>query len=145
VTLDFDVCTDTEDDPNFKVQAFDGLTLRVLDATPGHAARSVLVEAFEDEFTTDGFKHFPKHLPRNNDPAYLQDMSVWAGDSQGRQHVHLRLPGMAGTTAQLRFEYTQDGSGICLDVGGGPVCGVSVDNLVLRSVRATAAPIPKPR
>ncbi len=72
--------------------------------------RSVLVEAFADEFTTDGFKHFPKHLPRNGNPAYLQDMSVWAGDSEGAQHVRLRLPGMAGTTAQLRFEFTQDGS-----------------------------------
>ena len=140
VTLDFDVCTDTEDDPNFRVQAFDGLTLRIFDATAGHTARSVLVEAFADELTTDGFKHFPKHLPRNNDPAYLQDMSVWAGDSHGSQHVHLRLPGMAGTSAQMRFEYTQDGSGICLDVGGGPVCGVSVDNVVVRSVRSVAQP-----
>ena len=101
------------------------------------------MEAYADELTTNGFKHFPKHLPRNNNPAYLQDMSVWAGDSQGVQHVHMRLPGMAGSIAQLRFEYTQDGTGICLDVGGGPVCGVSVDNLVLRSVHATAAPVPK--
>lgn len=145
VTLDFDVCTDTEFDPSFNVQAFDGLTLRILDATPGHTARSVLVEAYADELTTNGFKHFPKHLPRNNNPAYLQDMSVWAGDSQGIQHVRMRLPGMAGTIAQLRFEYTQDGSATCLDVGGGPVCGVSVDNLVLRSVRATAAPVPAAR
>ena len=143
VTLDFDVCTDTEDDPNFLIQAFDGLTLRIFDTTPGRTARSVLVEAYADELTTNGFKHFPKHLPRNNNPAYLQDMSVWAGDSQGVQHVHMRLPGMAGSIAQLRFEYTQDGTGICLDVGGGPVCGVSVDNLVLRSVHATAAPVPK--
>jgi len=143
VTLDFDVCTGTEDDPNFAVQAFDGLTLRILDGTPGHTARSVLVEAFEDELTTGSVKHFPKHLPRNNDPRYLQDMSVWAGNSHGARHVHMRLPGMAGTTSQLRFEYTQDGSGTCLDVGGGPVCGVSVDNLVLKSVKATAAAVPK--
>ncbi len=44
--------------------------------------------------------------PRNNDPAYLpaylQDMSVWVGDSQGVKHVHMRLPGMPGTAAQLR-------------------------------------------
>jgi hypothetical protein len=143
VTLDFDVCTDTEDDPNFQVQAFDGLTLRILDGTAGHTARSVLVEAFEDELTTGNIQHFPKHLPRNNDTRYFQDMSVWAGKSHGAKHVHMRLPGMAGTTAQLRFEYTQDGSGTCLDVGGGPVCGVSVDNLVLRSVKATAAPVPQ--
>ena len=31
--------------------------------------------------------------------------------TRGRvQHVRMRLPGMAGTIAQLRFEYTQDGS-----------------------------------
>ena len=117
--------------------AFDGLTLRI-DGHRGAYARSVLAEAFEDEFTTDGFKHFPKHLPRNNNPAYLQDMSVWAGDSGGPQHVRLRLPGMAGAIAQLRFEFTQDGNGTCLDVGGGPICGVSVDNVVVRSVRAIA-------
>ena len=142
VTLDFDVCTDTEFDPNFRIQAFDGLTLRIFDATPGNTARSVLVEAFADELTTGNRKHFPKHLPRNSNPAYLEDMSVWAGDSRGLRHVHMRLPGMAGTVSQLRFEYTQDGSSTCLDVGGGPVCGVSIDNLVLRSVRATAAPVP---
>jgi len=140
VTIDFDVCTDTEFDPNFNVLAYDGLSLRIFDATAGHTARSVLVEAFEDEFTTDGFKHFPKHLPRSGNPAYFQDMSVWAGDSNGAQHVHLRLPGMAGTTAQMRFEYTQDGFGTCLDVGGGPVCGVSVDNIVVKSVKSIAPP-----
>jgi hypothetical protein len=68
-------------------------------------------------------------------------MSVWAGKSPGSQHVKLRLPGMAGTTAQLRFEFTQDGSATCLDVGGGPVCGVSVDNVVIKSVKSTAAPV----
>jgi hypothetical protein len=77
VTLDFDVCTDTEFDPNFNIQAFDGLTLRIFDNTAGFTPRSVLVEAYADEITTGSIKHFPKHLPRNNDPAYLQDMSVW--------------------------------------------------------------------
>ena len=129
------------DDPNFNILAYDGLSIRITDQTPGRFLRSVLAEAFDDEFTTDGFKHFPKHLPRNNNPAYFQDMSVWAGDSGGVKHVHLRLPGMAGTTAQLRFEYTQDGSATCLDVGGGPVCGVSVDNVVINSVKDTAAPL----
>ena len=141
VTLEFDVCTDTEHDPNFRVLAYDGLTLRIADLTTGNFLRSVLVEAFDDKFTTNGFKHFPKHLPRNNNPAYFQDMSVWAGPSGGPQHVRLRLPGMAGTTAQLRFEFTQDGSATCLDVGGGPVCGVSVDNIVIKSVKSIAAPL----
>jgi hypothetical protein len=109
--------------------------------TTGHTLRSVLAEAFADEFTTGASRHFPKHLPRNNNPAYLQDMSVWAGDSNGPKHVRLRLPGMAGTTAQMRFEFTQDGFATCLDVGGGPVCGVSVDNIVVSSVKSIAAPL----
>ena len=89
VTLDFDVCTQTEFDPNFTVTAYDGLTLRILDATAGHTARSVLAEAYADEITTGDIKHFPKHLPRNNNPAYFQDMSVWAGDSGGvRARAH---------------------------------------------------------
>jgi hypothetical protein len=141
VTVEFDVCTDTEFDPNFNVTAYDGLSLRVADLTPGHTVRSVLAEAYADEFTTGAIKHFPKHLPRNNNPAYFQDMSVWAGQSAGSQHVTLRLPGMASTTSQLRFEFTQDGSATCLDVGGGPVCGVSVDNVVIKSVKLTAAPV----
>jgi hypothetical protein len=141
VSLEFDVCVDTEDDPNFNVLAYDGLALRIADLTPGRTLRSVLVEAFDDKFVTNGFKHYNKHLPRSGNPNYFQDMSVWAGDSEGAWRVRLRLPGMAGSTAQLRFEYTQDGSATCLDVGGGPICGVSVDNIVVKSVRETAAPI----
>ena len=141
VTVDFDVCTDTEFDPNFSVTAYDGLTLRIADLTPGRTLRSVLVEAFEDEMTTGSVKHFPKHLPRGNNSAYFEDMSVWAGHSGGYQHVHMRLPGMAGSTGQLRFEFTQDSLATCLDVGGGPVCGVSVDNVVIKSVKAVAAPL----
>lgn len=140
VTIEFDICTDTEDDPNFLVQAYDGFFLRVLDATPGNILRSVLVEAFADTFTTGAIKHYPKHFPRSSNPAYFQDMSAWAGNSNGSQHVRLRLPGMAGTRAQLRFEFTQDGLATCLDVGGGPICGVSVDNIIVSSVKAVAQP-----
>ena len=61
-------------------------------------------------------------------------MSAWAGDSQGVKHVHLRFPGMAGSTVQLRFEYTQDSVGICSDVRPGHNCGVLVDNIVMKSV-----------
>jgi hypothetical protein len=93
------------------------------------------VEAFADEFTTGSFFHFPKHLPRGGAP-YFEDMSVWAGESKGFKRVHLRLPGMAGTTAQLRFEYTQDAIGICSDVRPGHTCGVAVDNVVVRSVKS---------
>jgi hypothetical protein len=136
VSVEFDVCTDTEDDPNFNILAYDGLLLRIFDATPGNFARSVLVEAFADEFTTGAIKHYPKHFPRSSNPNYFQDMSAWAGNSLGAKRVRMKLPGMAGTVAQLRFEYTQDSTATCLNVGGGPVCGVSVDNLVIKSVRA---------
>jgi hypothetical protein len=44
---------------------------------------------------------------------------------------------MAGSTAQLRFEYTQDAIAICSDVRPGHTCGVAVDNIVVRSVRST--------
>ncbi len=46
----------------------------------------------------------------------------------------LRLPGMAGSTAQLRFEFTQDAIATCADVRPGHTCGVSVDNVVVKSV-----------
>ncbi len=138
VTVDFDVCYDTEDDPVLRVLAFDGLFLRITDQTAGRTLRSVLAESFEQEFTTGGFKHYPKHFPRNDDFNYFEDMSAWAGYSGGVQHVHLKLPGMAGSRFQLRFEYTQDQIAICSDVRPGHECGVSVDNLIVRNVVATS-------
>jgi hypothetical protein len=137
VTIDFDVCYDTEEDPNFNILAYDGFLLRVTDQTPGRALRSVLVEAFEDEFTTGLLQHYPRHLPRNPSTAYFQDMSAWAGDSAGFKHVRMRLPGMAGGQAQLRFEFTQDSSATCADVRPGHTCGVMFDNVVVRSVVST--------
>lgn len=134
VTVEFDVCYDLEDDPILPTLGYDGVFLRLTDQTPGRALRSVLVEAFEQEFTTDGFEHYPKHLPRNSDPNYFEDMSAWSGFSNGIQHVRMRLPGMEGSTAQLRFEFAQDGAGICSDVRPGHACGVSIDNIVVRSV-----------
>ena len=99
---------------------------------PTHAGD--LWSAFADQFTTGSFDHYPKHLPRNSDPRYFGDMSVWAGDSGGVQHVRMRLPGMQGSTAQLRFEYTQDGGSSCPDpTSTGGVCGVFVDNIVVKS------------
>ena len=138
VTLDFDVCYDTEDDPVLRVLGYDGFFLRITDLTSGRPLRSVLAEAFEEEFTTDGIQHYPKHLPRNGDFNYFEDMSAWAGFSNGTQHVHMKLPGMAGSTAQLRFEYTQDQTGICTDVRPGHSCGVAIDNVVVRSVVSIA-------
>jgi hypothetical protein len=138
VEVEFDVCYDTEDDPNLRRLAYDGFFLRVTDVTPGRTLRSVLAEAFEQEFTTGAIKHYPKHLPRNSDARYFENMSVWAGDSGGPQHVRLKLPGMAGSSVQFRFEFTQDSTATCADVRPGHTCGVSVDNFVVRSLRAVA-------
>jgi len=135
VTVEFDVCYDTEDEPAFRVQAYDGFFLRVTDLTPGRTLRSVLAEAFQDEFSTGDIFHYPKHLPRSSNPAYFANMSAWAGDSGGMRHVKLRLPGMAGSTFQLRFEFTQDGYATCADVRPGHSCGVLLDNVVIQSVR----------
>lgn len=137
VTVEFDVCHNTEDNLPYPVWAWDGFFLRITDLTPGRTVISNLVEAFADEFTTGELEHYPKHLPRNSDPAYFEDMSAWAGYSGGLQHVRMRLPGMQGSTAQLRFEFTQDSNSICADPSlTGGECGVFVDNVVVTSHRS---------
>ena len=142
VTLDFDICYDTEDDPNFNVLAYDGATLRITDFTAGRFARANLVEAFAESIVTGSFVHFPKHTPRSSNPNYFEDMSVWAGDSGGLKHVSMRLPGMAGSTVQLRPDYTQDSMGTCADVRPGHTCGVMIDNIVMKSVVSSAGTCP---
>jgi len=135
VTVEFDVCYDTEEDPFLNILAYDGFLLRVTDLTPGRLLRSVLVDAFEDEFTTGSANGYVRHFPRGTiGGRYFEDMSAWAGFSNGWKHVRARLPGMAGSTAQLRFEFTQDSSGTCADLRPGHSCGVAVDNIVVRSV-----------
>jgi hypothetical protein len=134
VTLDMDVCTNTEDEPFFNIQAYDGLVLRITDLTTGRVLRSNLAEAFASVIRTGSIFHYPKHFPRFQSAVYLEDMSAWAGDSQGFQHVHMELPGMGGSTAQLRFEYTQDSTADCTFVRPGTSCGVMVDNVVLQNV-----------
>lgn len=137
VIVEFDACYNTEDNLPFPVWAWDGFFLRLTDLTPGRTVISNLVEAFADQFTTGSFEHYPKHLPRNDDGRYFEDMSVWAGDSGGVQHVRMRLPGMQGSRAQLRFEYTQDVVSSCFNPSStGGVCGVFVDNVVVRSHKA---------
>lgn len=136
VVVEFDVCYNTEDDTVLPTTAWDGFFLRIADLTTGRTLRSVLAEAFAAEFTTGEIQHYPKHLPRSSNTAYFEDMSVWAGDSGGLKHVRLRLPGMAGSAAQLRFEYTQDSAFTCQDVRPGTACGVFVDNVVIKSVQS---------
>jgi hypothetical protein len=131
VTLDFDIWYNTEDDPDFNILAYDGFFLRVTDLTAGRTTRSCLAEAFVQDFKTGNTQHYPKHLPRNDSSAYFQDMSAWAGYSGGWQHVQMKLPGVAGSTLQLRWEFTQDNVGIGTNV---PIAGVAVDNIVMKSV-----------
>lgn len=138
VTVEFDVCYDTEDDTVLSTLGYDGFFLRIADQTAGRTFRSVMVEAFEQEFTTGPIQHYPKHFPRNSDTNYFEDVSAWSGFSNGPQHVRMRLPGMEGSRAQLRFEFAQDQLGICSDVRPGHACGVSVDNVVVRSVVSVA-------
>lgn len=138
VMVDFDVAFNTEDDPAFNIQAYDGFLLRFVDFTTGRLARLVTVEAFAEEFTTGNLQFYPKHMPRSgiSGSIYLQDLSAWAGLSSGWQHVHMKLPGMNGATVQLRFEYTQDSSLNCAAVRPGSLCGVAFDNFVMKSVVA---------
>lgn len=141
VTLDFDICYNLEEEKDFNVLAYDGLTLRLTDQTGGtRIVRSVLAEAFAESITTTpgNTQHFPRHLPRNSSTAYFQDMSVWSGDSGGWKHVRMVFPVTGGLESgakfQLRFEYTQDSSGTCADVRPGASCGVAIDNLVVNGV-----------
>jgi uncharacterized repeat protein (TIGR01451 family) len=139
VVVEFDTKYDLENDPNLRILAYDGMFLRITDTTTGRTLRSVLAEAFAEDFTTGALQHYPRHLPRSGDPSYFEDMSAWSGDSQGLQHVRLKLPGMAGSRAQLRFEFTQDSNTTCADVRPGHACGVLVDNVVVSSVVAVQA------
>ncbi len=141
VTLDFNIAYRTEIDLVQQVLAYDGLTVRLTDLTTGATLRSVLAEAFAEELTTGAINHFPRHLPRSSNTSYFQDMSVWAGDSNGVIHVRMRFPGtgMAGRSVQLRFEYTEDGSADCTASGMAAPCGVAVDNVVMRLVQPVSS------
>jgi hypothetical protein len=143
-TVDFDLAYDTEDDPGFATLAYDGLLVRFSDETPGRTVRVVAAEAFAEVFKSGTADFYPKHFPRNDNPGYLQDLSAWSGDSRagnadpnGYRHVRLKLPGIAGSTGRLLFEYVQDNINICTAVRPGHVCGVLIDNIVVRSVTAT--------
>ncbi len=138
VTLDFDICYDTEDDPEYQYEDYDGATLRIIDQTTGRTARTALVEAFAEWIHTGDILHFPKHFPRSGSAAYFQDMSNWGGFSNGFQHVSMRFNGMEGSTVSLRWDYTQDASLTCADLRFGNRCGVIIDNVVMRSVTSAS-------
>ena len=138
VTLEFDVCTTPKHDPNFNVLAYDGLPLRVpgLDAGPASAfgARGSVRGRVHDRTASSTIRSTCREAVRRISRTCRCGPEI----RRARKHVRLRLPGMAGTTAQLRFEFTQDGIATCSDVRPGHTCGVSVDNIVVRSVTSTA-------
>ena len=146
VTLDFDLVYDLEEEASKAIEAYDGMTIRLTDSTSGATVRSVLAEAFAQKLKTNNTNHFPKHLIRNNNTNYLQDMSVWSGKSNGVEHISMEFPGagMTGRSVQIRFEYTQDGFGVCTDLGAGRgPCGIGVDNVnfsVVPLISSTCTP-----
>jgi hypothetical protein len=132
--VEFDVCYDTEEEAFYSVLAYDGMFLRITDVTDPANVRSILAEAVGREFSTGDIEHYPRHLIRTTNPDYFQDMSAWAGSSGGKSRkVKLTVPGIAGRSVQLRFEYTQDANTICSDLRPGATCGVSVDNIKVQS------------
>jgi|GEM_PF-248187 len=156
VTLDMDVAYNSEDDANFRYLGYDGFLLRVLDNTTGRLARSVMIEAFTEEFTTGEIQWYPKDFPRRNQS--FQDIGAWSGHSGGFRHVRMKFPAASltptvglnslnGAQIQLRFEYEQDGN-----TGGtvNPlftsrnVSGVAFDNLVVATVASAPAGAPQP-
>jgi hypothetical protein len=163
VTIDFDIANNTESDPNYRYIVFDGVVLRVTDQTTGRFLRSVLLEAFEEEFTTGEVQAYPKHMYRGSNSLPFTDLSCWGGWSRGFQHVHAKLPAaqltptvgmesLNGATIQLRFEYQQDSGGTAFDVRpqntADPTLatsGIAVDNIVVAAVNSAAvAPTPTP-
>src|SRR5712691_9478193 len=140
VTVDFDLAYDLEEEPSMNVLAYDGLVLRVRDLTAGRQTRFVAAEAFAEQFTTGTSNFYPRRLLRTDLAGYFQDLSTWSGnsrpggDANGFKHVHLKLPGMAGSSAQLSFEFTQDDNFTCTSPRPGDACGVLVDNVVVQSV-----------
>src|SRR5438105_4122468 len=142
VTVDFDLAYDLEEEPSMNVLAYDGLVLRVNDVTPGRITRFVAAEAFAEQFKTGTGNFYPRRLLRTDLAGYFQDLSAWSGnsraagggaDANGFRHVHLKLPGMAGSSALLSFEFTQDDSFTCTSPRPGDTCGVLVDNVDVQS------------
>jgi hypothetical protein len=134
VTLDFDICYDTEEDVEFPVTDYDGALLQIADLTTGRTSRTPLIEAFAEWIRTGDLMGYPKHFPRSGAASYFSDMSNWGGLSNGFQHVSMRLNGMEGSTVSLVWSYTQDASLTCADVRFGNDCGVIIDNIVMGSV-----------
>ena len=146
LTLDFDLATSLEDSPPNAVNAYDGLCLRIADSTGGSfTMRSVAAEAFATAITTGTGDGYTRRIARSTLPNYFATTSVWSGSSGGYKHVAMKFPGagMTGHVVQLRFEYTEDGGGVCTGVGYGGPCGVAIDNVVFKYTEAWAVGLVK--
>ena len=146
VQLDFDIAYSTEDEPSLQNLAYDGVTLRITDQTGApNLARSILAEAVGEIIQTGSNTGFPKMFPRSSTSApYFQDVACWAGFSNGFKHVTMKFngQGMVGRKLQIRWEYTEDGSGICTSVLHPTPCGVGIDNVVLSNIVVGLPPGP---
>lgn len=156
ITLDMDVAYNSEDEAGYRYLGWDGFLLRVLDNTTGRFARSVMIEAFAEEFTTGEIQWYPKDFPRRNQS--FQDIGAWSGHSNGFKHVRMKFPAailtpavglnsLNGAQIQLRFEYEQDGNTtgtVTPGVTSRNVAGVAIDNLVVAVVNSAPAGAPQP-
>ena len=128
--IEFDIKYMLQDNPTRVVEAADGMTLTIVDKS-GDEERRVLLESVARVITTGTANYFPRRIPLRALTGYLDGVSVWSGDSAGVVLVRAVVPmaGLAGSDVSLRFEYTQDDSGDCIDSGYIGPCGVSVDNI----------------
>ena len=114
-TVDFDIAFDTEDDPGFAttVRGVGGPVQRRNTRTDEPAP--VLAEAFAERFKTGTADFYPEALSAQRQPRVPTGslwISAWAGDSRAGTadvgsytRVRLKLPGMAGSTVRLLFDY----------------------------------------
>jgi len=80
VSVDFDIAYNLEDDPGRQVRATMACSSRS-SILRGIHARDVLAEAFAESIRTGAANHYPKRLPRDSNPNYMDNMSVWSGRS----------------------------------------------------------------
>jgi hypothetical protein len=151
IKVEFDIAFNTEDDSVFRTLAYDGCVLRIQDETSPNAPTTRLAESIADDIemssdhsTVNGL---PKHLPESADPDYLQNVGAWGGNSHGLRHVSIFFSHLAGKNIRLRWDYTQDGSGIASE-STGEGRGVLVTNIsvnrVSRSTLSASAPSARP-
>jgi len=141
--LDYDVCYDLEDDPNFNIQAFDAWCA-FLRRHAGPLPRAFhdgswaqcAGRGLETEFTTGSFKNYRSTF-RGAAHRVLPGHERMVGRLQGRPPRAPTAAGHAGQHLPASLRVQQDRRDV-RDLRSGHVCGASVDNIVLRSVKSVA-------